>query len=469
MINGFIVTMTIWTPQLSGQGPLYRQLLDAIREDIASGTLPAGQRLPTHRALADRLGVTVGTVTRAYSEAEHQGLLQGRVGSGTYVCDKQGAQAQAWHIRQSNPERIELWQNLPIAMDRTEPFMLTMQALMQEPGQINALMEYDSAEGGLSQRQRTSDWLQHHGIAAAPERLLFNYGAQNGLLLSLLTLGLSGETLLCEGLTYPGLNTLTQPLHLQLKGLVMDAEGLLPEALEKACQTGHYRALYLIPTLQNPTTAIMSTERRQAILAICERYQLWVIEDDVHGLLPQQRPPALVNLAPERVIYLGSFSKGTSAGLRIGYMLVPAALKAAASQAIRGASWMISPLLVELACRWMQGGDADRLLEQQRRQLAQRARLLRHHLGHFSLHYQEGSMHAWLELPGHWRSAAFIQACEAAGVSIAGAELFAAGHFPSPQAVRLSISHPLDDQALEQALLTLRQLLENTGPSQHFL
>ena len=101
MINGFIVTMTIWTPQLSGQGPLYRQLLDAIREDIASGCLPAGQRLPTHRALADRLGVTVGTVTRAYSEAEHQGLLQGRVGSGTYVCDKQGTQAQAWHIRQS--------------------------------------------------------------------------------------------------------------------------------------------------------------------------------------------------------------------------------------------------------------------------------------------------------------------------------------------------------------------------------
>ena len=469
MINRFIVTMTIWTPQLSGHGPLYRQLLDAIREDIANGHLPAGQRLPTHRALADRLGVTVGTVTRAYSEAEHQGLLQGRVGSGTYVRDQQGHQARAWHIRQPNPERIELWQNLPVAVDRTEPFMQTMQALMQEPGQINALMEYDCAEGGLSQRQRASDWLVQHGIQAEPQRLLFNYGAQNGLLLSLLSLGLSGETLLCEGLTYPGLNTLSQPLRLQLKGLAMDAEGLLPDALEKACQSGVYRALYLIPTLQNPTTAIMSLERRQAILAICERYQLWVIEDDVHGLLPQQRPPALVNLAPERVIYLGSFSKGTSAGLRIGYMLVPAALQTAASQAIRGASWMISPLLVELACRWMANGDADRLLDEQRRQLAQRAQRLRHHLGHFALHYQEGSMHAWLELPAHWRAVAFIQASEAAGVGLAGAELFAAGHFPSPQAVRLSISHPLDEQSLEQALLTLRQLLESSGPGQHFL
>ena len=461
--------MTIWTPHLSGRGPLYRQLLEAIRDDIASGTLPSGQRLPTHRALADRLGVTVGTVTRAYSEAEHLGLLQGRVGSGTYVRDLQSNQARAWHIRQPNPERIEMWQNLPVALDRTEPFMHTMQALMQEPGQINALMEYDSAEGGSSQRQRACSWLSAHGIAADPERLLFNYGAQNGLLLSLMTLGLCGESLLCEGLTYPGLNTLAHPLHLQLKGLAMDAEGLLPEALEKACQSGHYRALYLIPTLQNPTTAIMSVERRQAILAICERHQLWVIEDDVHGLLPEHRPPAMVNLAPERVIYLGSFSKGTSAGLRIGYMLVPAALKAAASQAIRGASWMVSPLLVELACRWMEGGEADRILVQQRQQLAQRASLLRHHLGRFNLHYQDGSMHAWLELPAHWRSAALIQAAEAAGIGLAGAELFAAGHFPSPQAVRLSISHPLDNQALDQALTTLCQLLESPGPTQHFM
>jgi DNA-binding transcriptional MocR family regulator len=461
--------MTIWTPHLSGRGPLYRQLLEAIRDDIASGALPSGQRLPTHRALADQLGVTVGTVTRAYSEAEHQGLLQGRVGSGTYVRDLHSNQARAWHIRQPNPERIELWQNLPVAVDRTEPFMHTMQALMQEPGQINALMEYDSAEGGSSQRQRASAWLTAHGIAADPERLLFNYGAQNGLLLSLMTLGLCGESLLCEGLTYPGLNTLAHPLHLQLKGLAMDADGLLPEALEKACQSGHYRALYLIPTLQNPTTAIMSVERREAILAICERHQLWVIEDDVHGLLPEHRPPAMVNLAPERVIYLGSFSKGTSAGLRIGYMLVPAALKAAASQAIRGASWMVSPLLVELACRWMEGGEADRILVQQRQQLAQRAQLLRHHLGRFNLHYQDGSMHAWLELPAHWRSAAFIQAAEAAGIGLAGAELFAAGHFPSPQAVRLSISHPLDNQALDQALTTLCQLLESPGPTQHFM
>lgn len=461
--------MTIWTPQLNGQGPLYRQLLEAIRAAISQGELVVGERLPTHRALAERLGITVGTVTRAYSEAEHAGLLQARVGSGTFVRDQQGEQALAWHIRQPDPNRIELWQNLPVAQDREGAFREALQELMDEPGLVNSLMEYDCAEGRLDQRQRVSHWLQQHGIAADPERLLFNYGAQNGLLLSLMALGAAGETILCEGLTYPGLSTLAHSLRLQLKGLAMDEEGLLPEALEKACQHGHYRILYLIPTQQNPTTATMSLARRQALLQLCEKYQLWVIEDDVHGLLPTSRPAPLVNLAPDRVCYLGSLSKGISAGLRIGYMLIPPQLQAAASQAVRGASWMVSPLLVELACRWLQNGQADRMLHTQRAQLSQRAQLLQHHLGRFKLHYTADSMHAWLELPPHWRSASFIQAAEAEGIGLAGAELFAAGHFPAPQAVRLSISHPLDNVALDRALAVLARLLEGDAATRQLL
>ena len=78
-------------------------------------------------------------------------------------------------------------------------------------------------------------------------------------------------------------------------------------------------------------------------------------------------------------------------------------------------------------------------------------------------------MPAWLKLPAHWGAAAFTQPSEPAGVGLAGAELFAAGHFPAPQAVRHTNSHPLDEQSLEQALLTLRQLLESSGPGQHFL
>lgn len=134
--------MTIWKPELSGQGPVYRQLAQAIANAIEHGELQPGQRLPTHRALAEQLGVTVGTITRAYSEAEHQGWLTARIGAGTYVREESSEPALSWHIRQPDPERIELWQNLPILQDRQNAFSDAVDQILATPGRLNALMEY---------------------------------------------------------------------------------------------------------------------------------------------------------------------------------------------------------------------------------------------------------------------------------------------------------------------------------------
>ncbi|HZF36691.1 MAG TPA: winged helix-turn-helix domain-containing protein, partial [Candidatus Angelobacter sp.] len=83
--------MTIWQPDLNSvSGPRYLAIVDALAFDLDNGKLRAGDRLPTHRDLAYRLGVTVGTVTRAYSEAERRGLIKGEVGRGTYIRDRSG-------------------------------------------------------------------------------------------------------------------------------------------------------------------------------------------------------------------------------------------------------------------------------------------------------------------------------------------------------------------------------------------
>lgn len=454
--------MTIWTPQLSGQGPLYRQLAEAIAQAIESGELTAEQRLPTHRALADHLGVTVGTITRAYALAEQQGWLQARVGAGTFVRRALGSPNEVWHLQARDPQRVEMWQNFPVVQDRHQPLQHALQQLLQDPGRLNQLMDYGEAQSPAPLRQILADWLVSQGVQLDADGVFFTYGVQNGQLLSLMALGLAGGQLLCEGMTYPGLKNLAAVLNIQLKGLALDEEGLIPEALERTCSQGQYRALYLVPTLQNPTTATMSLTRRQAILAICRRYRLQVIEDDVHGLLPSQRPPSLATLAPDQVIYLGSLSKGISAGLRLGYAQVPVSLREAFAQAVRASSWMISPLLVELACGWLQQGEAGQLLQRQRQLLAERSRLLHQQLGDQGIRHQAGSMHAWLPLPPQWRAEAFVQAAREAGVVVAGAEAFAAGHFAVPQGVRLSISQPLDTQELTRGLAILRQLLEST-------
>lgn len=460
--------MTIWQPHLSGQGPLYFQLAQAIGSAVKEGELPAGFKMPTHRALADQLGVTTGTITRAYREAEHQGWITARVGDGTYVRGEADTSTQSWQIRQPDPDRIELWQNLPILQDCQTAFTSAIQQLYSTPGRLNTLMEYSSVNGELEQRECVCSWLEHYGFHTTPDTLFFSFGAQNGLLLSLMACGVIGETVLCEGLTYPGLKTLGASLHIQLKGLLMDDEGILPDALEKACQQGKYRVLYLNPTIHNPTTLTMSPARRQQILALCERFDLTIIEDDIHGVLPDPRPQTLAELAPHRVILLGSFAKNSSAGLRTGYMVVPPRLHAAMSAAIRGCSWMITPLMIELTCLWLTSGYADKMLLEQRRILREREQLLRYHLKDFHYAYAKDGMHAWLQLPEYWRSADFVLAMDQQGIGVAGAELFAAGHFPAPQAIRLSISHPTDNRTLDQALTRIAAQLRQE-PTPHWI
>ena len=139
-------------------------------------------------------------------------------------------------------------------------------------------------------------------------------GSQHGLTVVLATLLEPGDLLLTESLTYAGVKSVAGLLHLRLKGLPIDAQGLRPEALEEACREGGAKALYLIPTHHNPTTAVMPEERRREIVAIARAHGLAIVEDDVHGLLPEERPRPIAALAPERSYYLTSTSKTLAPG-----------------------------------------------------------------------------------------------------------------------------------------------------------
>lgn len=463
--------MTIWTPNLAAfDGPLYLKLVKAIEQAIKRGELPAQTRLPTHRALADRLGVTVGTITRAYGEAERRGLLAARVGHGTWVKEQGGKSvgrdpANEWVIRKEEGNRIELWQNLPVQLDRAAIIRPMLGDVAN--GDLNALLGYDQEAGRVDQRQQFVDWLAEQGIASSEQHLLFCHGAQHGIQLSLLATGCVGETLFCEGLSYPGMLGNARQLKNQVVGLAMDEEGLLPEALDAACRTRRARLLYLAPTLQNPTTAIMSLARREAIIAIARHHDLLIIEDDVNGLLPPQPTPPLVNLAPERVIYLGSLAKIACGGLRVGFVLMPPALRSAFAQTMRLSSWMVSPLLIELACKLVSQRQLMALIAQQREILTHRGELLRHLLP--AARWQPGSMHAWLPLPEPWRSQQFAAAADALDVGVASGEHFAAGQFAAPQGVRLSLSQPATDAWVGEGLARLAQLLQGMPPSNTLL
>jgi len=246
--------MTIWEPRLEGRnGPRYRAIVEALAEGVAAGELRVGGRLPTHRDLADRLGVTVGTVSRAYSEAARRGLVSGEVGRGTFV--------RGGHDPVADPDDddgpVDLGQNHPPDPPGRPQQAALLEALAGLTTRADAgrLLDYPAAGGNAADREAGAAWIGRSGVEAAPEHVLVCTGSQHGLTVVLATQMEPGDLLLTESLTYAGLKSVAGLLHLRLKGLPMDAQGLRPEALEDACRDGGAKALYLIPTFHNPTTA----------------------------------------------------------------------------------------------------------------------------------------------------------------------------------------------------------------------
>ena len=193
-------------------------------------------------------------------------------------------------------------------------------------------------------------------------------GSQHGLTIVLATLLEPGDVLLTESLTYAGLQPVAGLLRLRLRGLAIDASGLRPDALEEACREGGMKAVYLIPTLHNPTTAVMPAARRREIAAIARAHGLRIIEDDVHGLLATERPAPLATLAPERTYYLTSTSKTLAPGLRIAYVAAPPVDVPRLTASLRATTWAVAPLTAAVASQWIRDGTADAIVAARRQE-----------------------------------------------------------------------------------------------------
>ncbi len=452
----------MWIPELAaGNNPVYRKIADAIALGISQGELSAEDKLPTHRALADTLGVTVGTITRGYSEAERRGLVQARVGAGTYVLP---AKLKHNQFAITSPDCLADFSfNFPVKDDRSPYLRRAFETLAKRPQELNRLLEYQTEQGLLEHRQGFLPWLKQRGIDGDPENMLLTNGGQSSILLALMATAKTGDTILTEGLTFPGIKTACYHLNLNLKGVLIDDDGLVPEALEAACVQYRPVALYCTPTLLNPTTATQPEQRREQILAICQKYQVWLIEDDVNGRLPVSAPDAICAKDPERVLYVTSASKVLAGGLRVGLLHAPTKLLPKLKDAVRASCWMVNPLIIGLVCEWIKSGDDIRMLERQRVLIKARHQIAGKILQGYALRQAESSFHFWLELPENWRCESFVRAALEKQVILKGAELFAVGQYPSPQALRVSLSNVDNIQNLEAGLNILKELLDQ-GP-----
>jgi len=458
--------MTNWTPALETRaGPKYLAIADALAEDIADGRLEAGEKLPTHRDLAYRLGVTIGTISRAYAEAERRGLTAGEVGRGTYVRGQIVSHGTAtdvdpWRALTSDPQPatslVDLSLSYPPPAAISTDFGRVLREIAAEPGSIN-LMSYGGHVGALEHRAAAAAWIAQGGYRPEPERMVVTAGAQHALLAALHAVARPGDRIGAERLTYTGLIKAVEMLGLAVEPIAMDEEGLLPDAVERACRSG-VKAISLVPTLQNPTTAIMSAARREAIAEIAVRHDVPLIEDDLFALLSPNAPPPNATLIPDHVLYVTSLSKTVAPGLRIGYLAAPERWRIGAVLAVRSSTWMAPPLMAEVASRWIADGTARRVLESHRREGSERMALARRALAGYDVAAGAGALHLWLKLPPPWQAEEFSRRARDAGVIIASQAPFLARQPASPatpigeQAVRVCLGGSTDRDRLAWAL-----------------
>ncbi len=461
--------MTIWLPDIKNRrGPRYLAISDALADDLRNGKVAAGDRLPTHRDLAYHLGVTVGTVSRAYAEAERRGLTYGEVGRGTFVHGSRGAvgESTAFFKQEAGASnKIDFGLNMPAAGNRAAVLAETLADLSRSP-HLDEFMAYQTAGGMEPHRRATSNWLAQYGLADRPEQIVITNGAQHALTVVLMAMTNPGDLIAVESYTYPAIMGLTQQLGLKTVGLEMDEFGLIPEAFERLCQSRPPKILYCLPTLQNPTTAVMPADRREEIAAIALHYNVLIMDDDVYGYLVEDAPPPLSVYAPKISFFISGASKFLAPGLRVGYIHCPEQYVEQIRNALQLTSWMSAPLMAEVERRWLEDGTADAFIKWHREEAQFRQKIVERELAGAEYATHPSSYHLWLKLPAQWRAESFVDRAAQKGVTILPSSTFMVGTDHSTEAVRICLGAPGSREKVAAGLKIIAETLqESQSPS----
>jgi DNA-binding transcriptional MocR family regulator len=434
---------------------VYRAIADAIDDDVQKGALRAGARLPPHRDLADHLGVTVTTITRAYAEASRRGLISGHVGRGTFIRGTEPEESEY------EPGVLDL--SINILMPDKEVAHLETHLFQRRVLPWTQLLGYAPKRGHLRHRQAMAAWLAQLGMPVDPEAIVLTAGAQHGLATTLAAVAGPGDVVLTEELTYSGVRLIAQQNRLKLRGISMDGEGLRPDALEAACRTTRGRVLYCMPRMQNPLSAVMSEKRRRQIAAVAEKYRLTVVEDDTYGFLSPERTP-LRPLIPDRTIYVTSLSKSLFPGMRLGCVVAPAPFIEKITRAVWATMISTSPIGADLLSGWIEDGTAARIASWKRNEGSARQLMAKRLLAGERYQTHPTSHHLWLSLPSRWSSEAFVAQARSRGVVVNASSEFAVIEQP-PRAVRLCLGTPRTRAGLEQALTRVAECLSDRAPA----
>jgi GntR family transcriptional regulator/MocR family aminotransferase len=304
------------------------QLEDRLRELVRDGTLTAGSRMPSSRALAGDLSVSRRLVVDAYAQLLAEGYLVARPGAGTYVA---ATATLADGSSPAQPARAPQFDFFPGAPDLSAfPRTLWLRAMRDVLGSApDGALAYPDARGAPALRRALSSYLRRvRGVVVDPDSIVVCSGATQGLALLARALVAQGVTTIdVEDPGLPPHRAVLSYAGLQVRGATVDEQGVDVASLRAP-------VVLTTPAHQCPTGVVLSPQRRGELVRWARDGGL-VIEDDYDAEFRYDRAPlgALQGLAPERVVYMGTVSKTLAPGLRLGWLVLPPSLIDAVAEA----------------------------------------------------------------------------------------------------------------------------------------
>ncbi len=453
--------MTIWQPKPEElKRPAYRSLATSAIRAIEKGLLKPGDRLPTHRSLSYDLGVSVQTVSRAYEELNRLGYTSGEVGRGTFVAHAQ-RDARTPFLRESQYDRIiDLSILKPVVDEIHLRYMRLSLAELSENLPAADILSFRPNTYTRKHRETAIGWLQNCGVSTHPDSVILTNGNTPAMTTALMSAAKPGELVATEEMGHHTLTLLTRYLGLKITGLPIDAEGIVPDALEESCRNNRIRALYIMPNGANPKLAIMSTRRRLEICRIAAEHDIQIIENDAWGPLRHEQPTSFATLAPERTYYFTSFTKCLMPGLRTGYLVVPEHMIPSVTNRHMVTNWTATPIMAEIAARMLESGTAGALLDWQMNALVKRRQIASEELlgiPHYSI---PGGLHVWIPLPTEWNEDILVNRARQTGVAIAPGSVFDMSGHGNHRGVRVCIGPETEDR-LRQGLRSIASILRS--------
>lgn len=444
-----------WVPDITGTaGPKYKAVTAAIAAAVARGELGHGDRLPPQRDLALRLGIDLTTVTKAYDLARQRGLIvaRGRAGSFVSADARSGAAATAAQsdIAMNSP---------PVAADGGLPdAMARALATLTRTGEL-ARLHYQRPGGAAADRETGAALMARTGLASVAEQVIVTAGGQNGLHAIAATILKPGDRIACGRYVYPGFRAIARRIGATLVPLA----AMTAAALDAAHAAAPLRALYVVPTNDNPTTRTIAAADRQAIAAWAEGTGVRIIEDDAYGLLPDAPLPAIASFAPDISWYVASMAKIISPALRVGFVRAPGVAEAMQLASCQHESAVMAPPLnVAMISLWLADGSFDRLVDAVRKEAGWRQKLAHSVLGDGRHASHPAGYHLWLPLADDSQSDMLAAALAIDGLSAVASDHFAVAE-DAPRALRVSLGGTIDRRALSRALHRLAAGLWSPG------